>query len=105
MVYLLHNQVKLIVICKGFSINREIGQLGAYLEWRDYSSDILVKSGHHTVDHECGGDHRPPKKSPMVAWKSAGKSAKNEFYNRSTIEFTATYVDTRPTHVIVVQIL
>ena len=39
-----------------------------------------IKRGSHS--HDCIGDHRRPKQSPMVAWKSAVKSVKIEFYNR-----------------------
>ena len=60
-----------------------------------------IKWGSHS--HDCRGDHRRPKQSPVVAWKSPVKSAKIEFYNRSTTESTTTYVDTRPSYDIVVQ--
>ena len=60
-----------------------------------------LKRGSHS--HDCRGDNRRPKQSPMVAWSSAIKSAKIEFYNYSTTESTTTYVDTRPTYDIVAQ--
>ena len=40
---------------------------------------VIIKWGSHSCD--CRGDQRWPKQSPMVAWKSAVKSAKIEFYN------------------------
>ena len=61
------------------------------------------KRGSHS--HDCRGDHRRPKQSPVVAWMSAVKSAKVEFYNRSTTESTTTDVDTRPSYDIVVRSL
>ena len=61
----------------------------------------FLKRGSHS--HGCRGDHMRPKQSPMVAWKSAVKSAKIELYNRSTTESTTTYVDMRPIYDIVVQ--
>ena len=70
--------------------------------WHPPLSIILIfKRGSHS--HDCRGDHRRPKQSSVVAWKSPVKSAKIEFYNHSTTESTTTYVDTRPTHDIVVR--
>ena len=64
------------------------------------ASDSVMRGSH---SHDCTGDHRRPKQSPVVAWKSPVKSAKIEFYNRSTTESTTTYVDTRPSYDIVVR--
>ena len=61
----------------------------------------FLKRGSHS--HDCRGDHRRPKPSPVVAWKSPVKFAKIDFYNRSTTESTTTYVDTRPSYDIVVR--
>ena len=40
----------------------------------------LLKRGSHS--HDCSGDYRRQRQSPVVAWKSAVKSAKIDFYNR-----------------------
>ena len=61
----------------------------------------LVKRG--SLSHDCRGDHRRPKQSPVVAWKSPVKSAKIEFYNCYTTESTTRYFDKQPSYDIVVR--